>query len=214
MRLNAQDKKRIQSFYNRRLKKYGAESAESLDWDSKYNQEKRFEVLSKIGNLSGKTILDVGSGLGDLYGYLKKIYKDFDYLGIDIIPESVQQAKIKYPQARYETQEIFDLDPAQKFDYVFASGSLTFSIEQGKKYYYQMIREMYERANIAVGFNMLDHIAYDSDRFYRTYERSEVMEFCKTFARDFTIIVGYLEGDFTIFLFKQKLDQQDYSSKR
>jgi len=183
------------------LRKYGTHSAMALDWDSDKNQKSRFEILSKIGDLNGKTILDFGCGLGDLYGYLSKRFKKLAYLGIDIVPDFVVAARYKYPKARFELTEIGDLQG--KFDYVFASGSLTFNVDKGKNFYLDLVKQMYERANIGVGFNMLNKGFYDTDRFYMTYDPMEVLEYCKTFAKDVKIIFEYLKGDFTIYLFKK-----------
>ncbi|GAC1412526.1 MAG: class I SAM-dependent methyltransferase [Candidatus Doudnabacteria bacterium] len=202
MRLNPEDKKRIRSFYKRRLKKYGSKGAMSLDWDSYESQQGRFEILSKIGDLNSKKVLDFGSGLGDLYGYLDKHFKNVDYLGIDILPDFVKAASKKFPKAKFSEKGLTDLQ--ESFDYVFASGSLTFQVQGGKNFYFKIIEEMYQHAKIGVAFNMLNDNFYDSDGFYVTYNPLEVLEFCKTFAKDVKIIFEYLKGDFTIYLFKHK----------
>jgi hypothetical protein len=44
-----------------------------VGWKSQQTQEARFNALLAIGNLKGKSILDLGCGLGCLYGYLKKL---------------------------------------------------------------------------------------------------------------------------------------------
>lgn len=202
MRLNPEDKHRIRSFYKRRLKKYGTKGAMSLDWDSYESQQGRFEILSKIGDLNNKSVLDFGSGLGDLYGYLAKHYKNVDYLGIDILPDFVEAASKKYPKAKFSGEGLTDIK--KTFDYVLASGSLTFQVEGGKNFYFKIIEQMYQHANIGVAFNMLNNNFYDADNFYVTYDPLEVLAFCKTFAKDVKIIFEYMKGDFTIYLFKKK----------
>ncbi len=202
MTLKTEDKSRIKEFYNRRLKKHGAKSAWAVDWDSYNNQQSRFEVLVQIGDLNGKSILDFGSGLGDLYGYLSKHCKNFTYLGIDIVPEMVEEARKKYPKGRFENIELDEV--GESFDYVFASGSLTFNVEGGKNYYYKIIEKMYQHAKIGVGFNLLNKGFFDEDKLYLTYDPLKVLEYCKTFAKDVKVIFEYLQGDFTIYLFKKK----------
>ena len=173
----------------------------SLDWDTKENQLKRFEIFSKIGDLNGKKILDVGCGLGDLYGFLIKKYKGIDYCGIDIAPKMIASARHKYPKARFENKEATEIN--EKFDYIFASGSLTFAVKQHKKYYLELIKKMYDLAKHGVAFNMLDQKVYRANDLYLTYDPMKILEFCRTFAKDTKIITGYVEGDFTVYLYKK-----------
>jgi trans-aconitate methyltransferase len=200
MILNDVDKKRVIKFFRKNFKKHGTESALSLTWDSKENQIERFNVLCLIGDLSGKSILDVGCGLGDLYGYCAGRFKKFSYLGIDVLPDFIDAARVKYPRARFENMELLEVQ--ERFDFVFASGSLTFKIRNAEKYYFAMIKKMYALAKIGVAFNMLDTSYYISDDFYLTYNKKRVLEYCKTFAKNVKIITGYLEGDFTVYLLK------------
>ena len=65
-----QEKQNIK-IYKKLYKRYG-NSFKSLDWGSKEKQMLRFKILSKIGNLNKKKILDVGCGFGDFNLWLKK----------------------------------------------------------------------------------------------------------------------------------------------
>ncbi|NVL90353.1 MAG: hypothetical protein HWN69_05065, partial [Desulfobacterales bacterium] len=48
-----------------------AKDHEMVGWGSEESQKCRFGVLCQLDDLSGKSVLDVGCGLGDLYGYLR-----------------------------------------------------------------------------------------------------------------------------------------------
>jgi SAM-dependent methyltransferase len=200
MELEESDKNRISDFYLRHLNKNGVESAKTLNWTSQRSQLVRFNTLDRIGNLENASILDVGSGLGDLYGYLIAQKKTFEYYGIDIVPAFVELAKQKYPQGNFGYDEIFRM--TKKYDYVLASGSLSFTVKDNKNFYQEMIRKMYELANIGVGFNMLDTHYYSPDTTYAAYDPEITADFCKTFAAKTYLIRGYEEGDFTVFLYK------------
>ena len=59
------------NFYEALLKKYG-KSYKALNWGSLENQKKRFEVIADVGLKAGDSILDVGCGLSDFYGWIRK----------------------------------------------------------------------------------------------------------------------------------------------
>ena len=63
-------RERIRRHYEPRLDRE-TEPYRILDWASPQSQEARFQVLADEVPLAGKTLLDVGCGLGDLYGFLR-----------------------------------------------------------------------------------------------------------------------------------------------
>jgi SAM-dependent methyltransferase len=201
MVLEKQDKDRLLCFYDRSLRLHGPDSPLSLHWTSPEDQLVRFSILSRVGDLSGRSVLDVGCGVGDLYGFLSRRFSGFSYLGIDIVPEMVKQAKLKYPRARFEVADTCSLNA--KFDYVFASGSLTFNVRGGKRFYFGVLRHMFSLCRRAAAFNMLDESVYKADRNFLSYDIREVERECKKLTRKYQIVTGYDQGDFTVFLYKR-----------
>ena len=84
-------------------------------------------LLSMLPPLTGKTILDIGCGFGDLLKYLRRRDPDetFGYVGIDIVPEFVEVAKEKNPEYRFLNEDIFEYEPFRKFKYVVECGCFT-----------------------------------------------------------------------------------------
>lgn len=72
---------------------------------------------------SGDKILDLGCGNGRLFEILKD--KCIDYLGVDNSENLIEIARKKYPEARFETADVFNL-PFQNdfFDKVFSIRAL------------------------------------------------------------------------------------------
>ena len=68
--MNEKDKHAIIQRYSENLQKYGY-SPKTLEW-FKNRQDIRFKALSEMGDLNNCSILDVGCGFGDLYGFLIK----------------------------------------------------------------------------------------------------------------------------------------------
>ena len=81
-------------------------------WGSENSQRIRFEILTKCMSPTQSTIkiLDVGSGLGHLYGYLLEKGFEIDYTGLEINKEFVEQSKKTYPHAKFILGDINQLE--------------------------------------------------------------------------------------------------------
>jgi SAM-dependent methyltransferase len=194
------DRQRLEKFYIEALKRYGPDHPKSVHWLGLRSQLLRFDALTKIADLSDAKILDVGCGLGDLYGFLQDRFTGFSYTGIDLVPAMVKGAQAKYPPADFEIGDVFST--TTHYDYLLASGSLTFNVLAGPAYYYDMIRRMYRLADKGVAFNMLDIAHYKIDKEYLAYDPVEVTEVCREITPRFKVVDNYLAGDFTVYLYK------------
>lgn len=81
--------------------------------------EKRWEsdhdFMSKVASLViGKSLLDIGCGLGHLYEHIKR---DITYLGVDQSSEMLTRARERYPNAKFIQQNLYELN-LPKFDTV------------------------------------------------------------------------------------------------
>jgi 2-polyprenyl-3-methyl-5-hydroxy-6-metoxy-1,4-benzoquinol methylase len=90
--MNSHDKKVIISRYKDRLEKFGP-SIDSLASGTIDRRTIRFNLLANVDDLSGATILDLGSGLGDFYGFLLEKDIKVNYTGYDLSPDLVELAK-------------------------------------------------------------------------------------------------------------------------
>ena len=202
MNLVNQERENIK-IYKKLYKKYG-NSFKSLDWGSKKKQILRFKILSKIGNLDKKKILDVGCGFGDFNLWLKKNKKRVSYFGIDIVPEMIAEAKKKHKKGFFyhgsflKNKEI----NTQKFDYVFASGIFTFNKKKGDSILKKTILKMWKISKKGIAFNCLNskNKFKNSDEF--TANPKNVYNFCKKLSQNVKLNESYLPSDFTIYLRK------------
>lgn len=81
--------------YRERFYKEG-ETPKALGWGCKEDQLERFKTLCENIDLAGKSILDLGCGFADLYGYLLSKKIECQYIGVDVIPEFIESCKRKY----------------------------------------------------------------------------------------------------------------------
>lgn len=165
----------IKEHYRNLFKIYG-DSYQAAQWSNRETQEKRFEVLTQIANLEGKSILDFGCGTGDLAHYLDKINVKVTYTGVDIVDELLDCAKEKYPRHRFGKLEDFS---GEKFDFVLISGVFNNKIEDNTQFYQNTLIALKEFCKEGIAFNMLSKYVdfYDEKLFYEYPEN--VFKFSK-----------------------------------
>lgn len=204
--MKATDKQYIRSFYEEALDRYGVDYR-SLHWTSERSQLARFDVLYDIGIDIGCSIMDVGCGLGDLYEYVKARTGVFTYAGYDISPKMVETAEKRFPETTFMVRDILESKPDPgSFDYVVASGTFNIRVREHDAFLRDMISVMYSACKKAVGFNLLERQPYDwyDDGLYFSATQEEVVSFCSTLSSITEVRTGYLPGDFTIFMYKEK----------
>jgi len=199
MKLTLEDKKRIIDYYRKHLNKHGMYSAQALSWIDENSQLVRFQALVEVGDLNNQRILDVGSGLGDLYAFLSLHFKNFDYQGIDLVPDLVQKAREKYPQANFKNIDVMDFKG--KYDYVLSSGAFSFKVQNHKEFYFEMIKKLFSLAKKGVAFNMLNRKGHVDDDLFAAYDLTEVRDFCQKLTAKVRINHQYSVQDFTVFLY-------------
>ena len=175
---------KIISFYEDNINNHD-DGHELLGWGSEASQQKRFEILSKIYNLNGYSVLDVGCGLGDLYLWFEKNKIKVDYLGIDITEKMIFKANKKYPNASFKICDIMnETHSLDRVDFVFASGIFNRKIENHDEFVKNMISKMYEKCNRALGFNILSTRAdfQEENEYYADPEK--LLQYCKELSKN------------------------------
>src|SRR6202008_4556529 len=75
-------------------------------------QRMRFDELTRIADLSGSEVLDLGCGIADFYPILSEKFSGLRYTGVDLVPEMIEYARAKYPEASFECRDILQ-DPLE-----------------------------------------------------------------------------------------------------
>lgn len=197
--MNKTDENRILNFYVDAFKEFG-DDVRSVQWAGEDTQRVRFEVLNKIADLNGKSVLDVGCGLADLYKFFLKKNIDVDYTGLDMVPEFIRASREKYPDAKFILGNAESIDG--EYDYILASGSFNFTVENAKEYYFNLVENIFEHAREGMAFNLLDVRVHGANGTYMAFVPSEVVAFCKTLTPHVKLVEGYLDWDFTIYMYK------------
>jgi len=218
VKLSDTQRKRIQTRHKASVERYGYEP-QALYWSNRDIQEVRFQqlmgILPSSTHLKQKawSLIDVGCGFADLMGYLQRHEYFPTYFGIDISPEIVFGAKSMYPELDIQQGEFADFNFNEiQFDYVMLSGALNEVVEteiegtaqkQGE-YAKSVIKGMYKICKKGVAFNLLDsRNEWVKSRFdLQSFVPEHIFRFCQKFATNVELVEGYLENDFTIYLYK------------
>ena len=207
------------AYYEKLFNKHGYHYR-ALDWKGEKGMETRYYILSTMLEMFGEkkvTALDLGSGLGHLYGYLKqkKLIDKYaiQYTGYDISPKLVEAAQAKYPEAKFEVKDILEGYFTERFDYVFCSGVFNIiltDVQSHSEFVHEMLKRMYESSKIGVAVNFLSEpgkcYAPDDEQgeknVYHYFKPEDIVSFARSFCTRFILRHDYSPGDFTLYLLK------------
>lgn len=179
-----------------------------VGWTSNAEQEILFSALLLYYQTS-HTILDVGCGRGDLFGYMKEIFQtnDITYSGMDLSTNLIEIGKRKFPDAIFINEDILKDQIEDKFDWVVGSGLFNLNDQPDMvSYAKEVVDKMYEKSSIGVAFNLL---CGDPEGFSEEDKKSLIIhkpslwldylleKYNKVICRH-----DYLSGDVTFIIFK------------
>jgi SAM-dependent methyltransferase len=197
--MNLLDRAAILHFHRHRIATHG-DDVMALGWRNADSQHKRFEVIASLADFSGRTVLDVGCGRGDLKAFLDARFADVAYIGIDQMPEFIADANARYangsPCRFYQAD--FSEVTFPRVDYVIASGALAYRTGD-TGFVFDMIERFYASCERAVIFNFLDASRFPHDHpLLQGHDCEAVIAHCRRILPDVEVARGYLDDDVTV----------------
>lgn len=195
----------------------------SLDWKSDTSQDMRFAALQGIFHFGKKrkgfSVLDVGCGFGDFYGFLKKrgLIKDMEisYTGYDIAPKILEVARERYPdkEAVFAVKDVLT-EKIERFDYVAASGLFSLRLvpeDLHLEFVAEMLAKLYDIAGEGVAANFLStaaipHVApidKNKEQYYY-FDPEWAVKMAKKISQRYMLRHDYHPADFTLYLLKER----------
>jgi SAM-dependent methyltransferase len=195
----------IKAHYDDLLRKYG-DSPEAVQYSSQASQERRFELLMRVGNLQGKSILDFGCGTAHLLDYMIRTGLEVNYYGVDIVDGFIDLCRKKHPQAHFGQLENF---LSLTFDYVLVSGVFNNRMADNEGFYRSSLIELFKRCRYGLSFNMMSaYVDYQNPDLYYEYPE-KVFGFLKrevtpyvTLRNDYEVKPGVIPFDFTVYAYR------------
>jgi cyclopropane fatty-acyl-phospholipid synthase-like methyltransferase len=198
----------VNQYYSEKIIKNGA-TPQGVDWNSVESQELRFEVLSTvITEQANFSILDYGCGFGSMYDYFKKKYTNFNFVGLDISDEMINQALKLYANDA-SSKWLTSLNNTDAFDFTIASGIFNVKLENTDENWLHYILETLQKLNAhsTKGFSFNVLTKYSDKEFMKDYlyyaDPLFLFDYCKkNFSRNVAILHDYNLYEFTIIVRK------------
>lgn len=193
-----------------RVLEYG-DVPRSVGWSSREQQYLRFHVLTKhICFSNSDSILDLGSGTSEFYGYLKENKfnnLDFTYKGFELSKSMVEIALNKYPSSGASVCDFWETDnvPKKQFDYVFCSGALNYRNDfSNLDLIRRFINLYFPITKKALVFNLIsDNVDY-MDPNLKYYDAGDCVSVVSEFTKNFVLDANYPLWEFTLIIFPNK----------
>ena len=200
-----QNQDKIVSHYRQAFAKHGAVPAALFC--PKGRQNLRFGVLCENLPTSGSvSILDFGCGFGDMSAFVaaSRPGLQIDYLGVDIVPEFIQEAKFRYPTQSFSCDSDFFLH-ASSFDYVFVSGAFNLRYiddeERNEGYIFSLLSKLFDIAQVELVVDFM-RTRVDFRQPEAHHQNLEtLLEFAeKSLTRYFKVDASYLPYEYCLHL--------------
>lgn len=184
--------------YHAAIRKHGG-GFRSLLWDSLKSQAARFNVMTRLCQFHGNSVLDVGCGRADLLEFLisRGIEPDH-YTGLEAMDTLVNTAREKQRPNSLIVQADFVAEPARLFtgaDIIVFSGSLNMLESH---VFYATVRTAHAAAVKEVAFNFLSSPYLAGADYLHWHRPLVVRKFAEELGGDVEISDDYLEGDYTV----------------
>jgi len=199
------DKQETIERYSSRYQKFGY-SPKSLGWD-KGKQDVRFEILTSQYDFSEKSILDIGCGFGDLNKTLNEKYaNNYSYLGVDLVPDLVNEACKQYvgDKINFRTGDFLDISFENTFDFVIASGIFNHRLNNVNNYdlIEAAIIKALSLSNDGLAFDFLsDKVDYQLEHTFHS-SPEKILSIAYKYSRNIVIRNDYMPFEFALFIFK------------
>lgn len=200
------------SYYKDNNIKYGIGAPQNL-WKDPMLQSQRFNKILQIIDLNNSSLLDVGSGYGDLYIYAKKQnIKIKTYIGIDLVKEHCDVALKNLPTKCSIIHGDFLLtDIEDQVDYCILSGGLNIFCEDWLSFAHGMIDKMWNIASVGIVFNLRSPESINItgininqlNKIKNNLASSYWCNYAESKTKRFALYHDYVDYDYTIALWKE-----------
>ncbi|NOY79761.1 MAG: class I SAM-dependent methyltransferase [Kiritimatiellaeota bacterium] len=219
-------RQRIRAHYEPRIAPE-RENFDVLDWGSRADQFRRFQVMVDAvqGNarprqitrrsrrdarsvrrldLNTSTLLDVGCGLADLGAFLQTRAPACRYVGVDLTPGILAEARRRSAVCRLVLADVFEAAPfrGKAFDLVTCSGVFNLKLGNNDQFVTRALDALFSLAGKCVVANFLHHRTRRKYPHCYYYDPEQVCANVPEQVAEIWLFDDYLENDFTVVLWR------------
>jgi SAM-dependent methyltransferase len=195
----------VARYYGEKVLAHGP-TPRGVDWRDQESQRVRFAQLLRIAERAPTLeILDYGCGYGALVDELERDGRSFSYIGYDIAPEMVAEARRLHPDLEFTTER----DALVPTEYVVASGILNVKLdapdEEWREHVLAAVADLDALSSRGFAFNALTSYSEPEkmrDDLYYPDPR-ELFDLCKrSYSRHVALLHDYGLWEFTLLVRK------------
>lgn len=189
-------------FYTSQLMLHG-DRPEALRW-SPSGQVIRYAALCHLsGTIHQARVIDYGCGKGDLYGYWASKGIKPRYTGLDITPELIELARLKYPECTFNVHDIEDGPLDDEFELGFICGVFNNKVEGATKSLKNSMRLLFGHVTEGLAVNALSSNCLHKDFQINYVDPDELLDYTKRrITSNAELRLDMVEGDIFLFLYR------------
>lgn len=174
------DQEAYAAFFDARARLLAGDDMDILEYPDRETQKHIFSRCVSLAPLEGRSILDVGCGLGYLKGFLdEKGIKYKSYLGVDLSRAMVKGARERFGDHFIRRDVLSDPFPGNSFDVVFLISVLGYPIgDDPEAYMKKLLITLFGFARESLVFTHLAPGRRDEPSDF-TYPPEELLRWCK-----------------------------------
>jgi SAM-dependent methyltransferase len=208
----------VAAYYASKLETYGP-TPQGVDWNSSVSHQQRHkQFLRLLDDSPDASVIDLGCGFGDFLGFLRASGHRGHFIGYDIAPAMIQQARELYGE-KEDHQWKIGAEPAESADFAIASGIFNVKGDvpnrSWSRYLYRTIELLARTGRRGFGFNVLS-MSSDPDRrrpnlYYA--DPTEMLAHCLSrYGRSVAVLQDYGLYEFTVLVRHSTPSEQGQSS--
>jgi len=201
VRLSGGDRDAIVQRYAKRFETYGVD-LKTLDVGQHYDAQ--HVVHASIGDLHGKTLLDIGCGLGHYYAYLRNRGIMVNYIGYDFMAPFIEVDRERYPEATFEVRDVTNDEIVHEADYAVMCQVFNnrYSDSDNTEVVKSVLRKAFGAVRIGLSVDMLStYVNYRVPEMHY-FSPEEMFAFGETLTPFVRLRHDYAPRHFTLFLYK------------
>jgi SAM-dependent methyltransferase len=199
--LSEADRDAIIQRYAKRFEEFGID-LKALDVGLHYDAQ--HAVHASIGDMQGKTLLDIGCGFGHYYEYLRSKGISVDYVGYDFMAPFIEVDRERFPEATFEVRDVTNDEIVHEADYVVMCQVFNnrYQDADNTEVVKAVVRKAFAAARIGISVDMLSSYVNFRVPEMHYFSPEEMFAFGRTLTPFIKLRNDYAPRHFTLFLYK------------